>query len=210
MLNFIRYLIIIFSINFHVYGNDELYSITDNKVFLQNDANILELRDRAKNIAFENAFKILTKKIIEQKDLNKLNLLDNIKIGNLVNEYKISDEEISEISYSSNISVSFNPRLTLEFFKKNKIRVQTIVSDEYLVFPILNQFSTLYLWEVNNIWYDNLKEDYDEVGLLKLYFPEKNHLNKLKISARAIIKKDIEDIKKFLEIHKKRKLLLYF
>ena len=210
MRNFIKYLIIIIFINFHVHGNDALYSIQDNQVFLQNDNNILDLREKAKNIAFENAFRILIKKIIDSKDLKSVNQLDNPKIDKLVNDYKITDEQISDISYSANISVNFNQKSILQFFRKNKIRVQTLVSDEYLVFPILDKVNTLYLWEKNNIWYDNLKSDYDEVGLLKLYFPEKNHLNKLKISARQIIKRDIFAIKDFLKTHKKKKGIIIF
>ena len=210
MRNFIKYLIIIIFINFHVHGNDALYSIQDNQVFLQNDNNILDLREKAKNIAFENAFRILIKKIIDSKDLKSVNQLDNPKIDKLVNDYKITDEQISDISYSANISVNFNQKSILQFFRKNKIRVQTLVSDEYLVFPILDNVNTLFLWEKNNIWYDNLKSDYDEVGLLKLFFPEKNHLNKLKISARQIIKRDIFAIKDFLKTHKKKKGIIIF
>ena len=210
MRNFIKYLIIIIFINFHVHGNDALYSIQDNQVFLQNDNNILDLREKAKNIAFENAFSILIKKIIDSKDLKSVNQLDNLKIDKLVNDYKITDEQISDISYSANISVNFNQKSILQFFRKNKIRVQTLVSDEYLVFPILDNVNTLFLWEKNNIWYDNLKSDYDEVGLLKLFFPEKNHLNKLKISARQIIKRDIFAIKDFLKTHKKKKGIIIF
>ena len=210
MRNFIKYLIIIIFINFHVHGNDALYSVKDNQVFLQNDNNILDLREKAKNIAFENAFRILIKKIIDSKDLKSVNQLDNLKINKLVNDYKITDEQISDISYSANISVNFNQKSILKFFRKYKIRVQTLVSDEYLVFPILDKVNTLYLWEMNNIWYDNLKSDYDEVGLLKLYFPEKNHLNKLKISARQIIKRDIFAIKGFLKTHKKKKGIIIF
>ena len=210
MQNFIKYLIIIIFINFHVHGNDALYSIQDNQVFLQNDNNILDLREKAKNIAFENAFKVLMRKIIDPKDLKSVNQLDNPEIDQLVNDYKISDEQISDISYSANISVNFNQKSVLQFFRINKIRVQTLVSDEYLVFPILDKVNTLYLWEMNNIWYDNLKSDYDSVGLLKLYFPEKNHLNKLKISARQIIKRDIIAIKNFLKNHKKKKGIIIF
>jgi len=150
------------------------------------------------------------KKIIDPKDLKSVNQLDNPEIDQLVNDYKISDEQISDISYSANISVNFNQKSVLQFFRINKIRVQTLVSDEYLVFPILDKVNTLYLWEMNNIWYDNLKSDYDSVGLLKLYFPEKNHLNKLKISARQIIKRDITAIKNFLKNHKKKKSILNF
>ena len=208
--NFIKYLFIIIFINFHVYGNDALYSIQDNQVFLQNDNNILDLREKAKDIAFENAFKILIKKIIDTKDLRSINKLDNIEIEKLINDYKISDEQISEISYTANISVNFNPKSILEFFRNNKIRIQTLVSEEYLVFPILDKFNTLYLWEINNTWYDNLKSDYDELGLLKLYFPERNHLNKLKISARQIIKRDVQAIKSFLNVHEKKEGYYYF
>ncbi len=147
----------------------------------------------------------MIKKIIDSKELKSVNQIDNPKIDKLVNDYKITDEQISDISYSANISVNFNQKSMLQFFRKNKIRVQTLVSDEYLVFPILDKVNTLYLWETNNIWYDNLKSDYDEVGLLKLYFPEKNHLNKLKISARQIIKRDIFAIKNFLKTHKKKR-----
>ena len=46
--------------------------------------------------------------------------------------------------------------------------------------------------------------------MLKLYFPEKNHLNKLRISARQIIKRDIFTIKDFLKTHKKKKGIIIF
>ena len=114
-------------------------------------------------------FRTIMKKIIDPKDLKSVNQLDNPEIDQLVNDYKISDEQISDISYSANISVNFNQKSVLQFFRINKIRVQTLVSDEYLVFPILDKVNTLYLWEMNNIWYDNLKSDYDSVGLLVLH-----------------------------------------
>ncbi len=208
MQNFFRYFFIFFFINYHVYGDDALYSIKDNQVFLQNDNNILDLRESAKFIAFENAFSILVKKIIEPKDLIKLNRLEDVSVEKLVNDYKITNEDISEISYSANISVNFNQNLILQFFKKNNIRVQTLVSDIYLIFPILKKFNTFYLWEKNNNWYNSLKSEYDNDGLLKLYFPEQNHLNKLRISSDHILNNDFETIKNFLKIHKKNKAII--
>ena len=61
------------------------------------------------------------------------------------------------------------------------ITINTLISEEYLVFPIFKKFNTIYLWEKDNFWYDNLIQEYDNQSLLKLYFPEKNHLNKFRI-----------------------------
>ncbi len=208
MQNFFRYFFIIFIINFHVHGNDSLYLVKDNQIFIQNEDNISDLREKAKNIAFENAFGILVKKIAEPRDFSKLNFLEDIKINSLVTDYNITNEIISDISYSANIAVNFNPGLILEFFSNNNIRVQTLVSDQYLVLPVMKKFNTLYLWEANNLWYENLRIEYDDVSLLKLYFPEKNHLNKLRISANKIINKDIESLKKFLKFHSKKNAII--
>ena len=208
MQNFFRYFFIIFIINFHVYGNDSLYLVKDNQVFIQNEDNISDLREKAKNIAFENAFGILVKKIAEPRDFSKLNFLENIKINSLVTDYNITNEIISDISYSANIAVNFNPDLILDFFSKNDIRIQTLVSDQYLVFPVMKKFNTLYLWEANNLWYENLRIEYDDVSLLKLYFPEKNHLNKLRISANKIINKDMESLNTFLKFHNKKNAII--
>ena len=64
------------------------------------------------------------------------------------------------------------------------------------------------MWETNNIWYDNLKSDYDEVGLK--YISREKSFNKLKISPQQIIKRDIFAIKNFLKTHKKKKGIVIF
>ena len=208
MQNFFRYFFIIFILNFHVHGNDSLYLIKDNQVFIQNEDNISDLREKAKTIAFENAFRILVKKIADPRDFSKISLIEEIKLNSLVTDYNITNEIISDISYSANIAVNFNPDLILDLLKKKNLRIQTLVSDQYLVLPIMKRFNTLYLWESNNLWYENLKEEYDDVSLLKLYFPAKNHLNKLRISANQILNEDTDSLKEFLKFHNKKNAII--
>lgn len=191
-------------------ANESIYTVKDNQIFLQNDRNVLELRDNARKIAFLNAFNILTKKILEPSELRKIDRIGEIDISGLIKDFKIVEEKITEINYSANISVNFNPNIILDFFKKNKIKSNVLVSEEYLVFPIFKKFNTLYLWENDNYWYDFLTNEYDELGLLKLFFPKKNHINKLKISAEQVLQEDIEPIKNFLKIYKKKKAIIVY
>ena len=79
-----------------------------------------------------------------------------------------------------------------------------------MVFPLFKRFNTFYLWENDNYWYDFLVDEYDELGLLKLYFPEKNHINKLKISAKNLVDKDINSIEKFLSFYNKKKAIIIY
>ena len=47
---------------FNAYADVSIYTVKDNQVFLQNDQNVLKLREKAKKLAFDNAFNILIKK----------------------------------------------------------------------------------------------------------------------------------------------------
>ena len=193
---------------FYVYADDSIYTVKDNKVFLQNDQNVLKLREKAKKLAFDNAFNILIKKILEPSEIRKLDRFEKIDISSFIKDFKIVEEKITDINYSANILVNFNPDLVLNFFDSLKIKSKVLVSEEYLVLPIFKKFNTFYLWENDNIWYDYLLDEYDELGLLKLYFPKKNHINKIQISPKQILKQDDKSIKNFLVKKKKKKALI--
>ena len=195
---------------FNAYADFSIYTVKDNQVFLQNDQNVLKLREKAKKLAFDNAFNILVKKILEPSEIRKLERFEKIDISSLIKDFKIVEEKITDINYSANILVNFNPDQVLNFFDSSKIKSKVLVSEEYLVLPIFKKFNTFYLWENDNIWYDYLLDEYDELGLLKLYFPKKNHINKIQISPKQILNQDNESIKNFLIKKKKKKALIIF
>ena len=186
-------------------ADDDIFSIKNNEIFLDNDGDILEIRQQAKNIAFENAFKILTEKILEPDDLSKIRQLNDFQIENFVKDYQLQKEKISDVSYFSIFDVNFNPDRINNFFSQLNIQTNTFVSESYVLIPIMKKFNTLYLWEEDNYWYDFLKQEYDDRGLIKIFFPEKSHKNKLKISAKQIINNDTKSLSNFLEFYKKKK-----
>ncbi len=141
---------------FNAEADTSIYTVKDNQVFLQNDQNVLKLREKAKKLAFENAFNILIKKILEPSEIRKLERFEKIDISNFIKDFKIVEEKITDINYSANILVNFNPDLVLKFFDSLKIKSKVLVSEEYLVVPIFKKFNTFYLWENDNIWYDYL------------------------------------------------------
>ncbi len=190
---------------FNAKADDSIYTVKDNQVFLQNDQNVLKLREKAKKLAFENAFNILTKKILDPSEKRKLERFEKIDVSGFIKDFKIVEEKITDINYSANIFVNFNPDAVLNFFDSSKIKSKVLVSEEHLVLPIFRKFNTFYLWENDNIWYDDLLYEYDELGLLKLYFPKKNHINKIQISPKQILKQNDASIKNFLTKKKKKK-----
>ena len=95
--------------------------------------------------------------------------MKKIDISSFIKDFKIVEEKITDINYSANILVNFNPDLVLNFFDTSKIKSKVLVSEEYLVLPIYKKFNTLYLWENDNIWYDYLLDEYDEFGLLNIF-----------------------------------------
>ena len=191
-------------------ADDNIFSIKNNEVFLDNDRDILDIRQQAKKIAFENAFKILTEKILEPNDLVMIRQIKDFKIENFVKDYQLQKEKISDVSYFSIFDVNFNPEKINSFFSKLNIRTNTFISESYVLIPIMKKFKTFYLWEEDNYWYDYLKEEYDERGLIKIFFPEKSHKNKLKISAKQIIDDDTNSLSNFLEFYKKKKALIIY
>ena len=118
-------------------------------------------------------------------DIIKFQQFQDIKISNLVKDYQIQSEKINDIKYYANISVNFSKEKVKSFFSKNNIIINTLVSEEYLVFPLFNKFNTFYLWE--KITIGTIIQEYDKQSLLKLFFPDKSHLNKFRISPVDLI-----------------------
>jgi len=191
-------------------AEDNIFEIKNNEVFLENSGDILELRNKSKQIAFKNAFRVLIEKILSQEDYNKINGSVSIDFESLVTDFKFQKEKISDINYFAIIDVNFDPKKIKLLFSKKNLQTNVFISETFLVIPIMRKFNTLYLWEKDNLWYEFLKNEYEEQGLLKLYFPKKNHKNKLMISANKILVKDIEKINQFLKFHKKRKAIIVF
>ena len=92
---------------FSAYADVSIYTVKDNQVFLQNDQNVLKLREKAKKLAFDNAFNILIK-ILEPSEIRKLERFEKIDISSFIKDFKIVEEKITDINYSANILVNFN------------------------------------------------------------------------------------------------------
>ena len=192
------------------FANDDIYFIENNEIYLENNGNVLELRENAKEISFQNALNILARKILDPADFRKFQQLEETNTSNLVKDYQIQSEKINDINYYTNISINFSKEKIKNFFRKNNITINALVSEEYLVFPVFKKFNTLYLWEKDNYWYDNLIQEYDQQSLLKLFFPEKNHLNKFRISPIDLIDENSLKVEKFLDFYKKKKAIILF
>ncbi|MFL2679341.1 MAG: hypothetical protein ACJ0GH_03065 [Alphaproteobacteria bacterium] len=203
------YIIILFFINSaNSFANENLYYIEKNEVYLENNGEILELRENAKLISFKRSFIILAKNILDPENLVKFYQISDYNITTLVKDYKIDSEKITNVGYLASISVNFNKKAVKRFFEENGINLNIFISESYLIFPIFKKFNTFYLWDKDNSWYDYLVEEYDQQSLLKLYFPKKNHRNRLKISSKQVIDEDSKKIEEFLELYQKKKAII--
>ncbi len=211
MLKILSLIIFFFFINMaSSFANEEIYNIKNNEVYLENNGNVLELRESAKSISFKNGFNILAKNILTPEDFLRFSQISDFNPTELVSDYKIESEKISEINYFAEISINFNPERVKKFFSDNGINLNIFVSESYLIFPVFKKFNTFYLWDKENLWYDLLLEEYDQQSLLKLYFPKKSNINRLKISAEQIINKNVNKITNFLDLYNKKKAIIIF
>ena len=210
MFKFISIIFIFFINVANCFANEDIYFIENNEIFLENSGNVLQLRENAKQISFENAFYILSRKILDSENYRKLESLSDFEITRLVKDYQIQSEKINEVNYFTDISINFSEEKVKDFFLRNKIKVNILISEEYVIFPIFKKFNTLYLWEKDNYWYDYLFQEYDNQSLLRLYFPEKSHLSKFKISPSNLIEEDIKKIDDFLDFYKKKKAIILY
>jgi len=211
MLKILSLIIFFFFINIaSCFANEEIYNIKNNEVYLENNGNVLEVRENAKNISFKNGFNILAKNILTPEDFLRFTQISDFNPTELVSDYKIESEKITEINYYAEISVNFNPERVRKFFSDNSIDLNIFVSESYLIFPVFKKFNTFYLWDKENLWYDFLLEEYDQQSLLKLYFPKKSNINRLKISAEQIINMKVDKIDNFLELYNKKKAIIIF
>ena len=211
MLKILSPIIFFFFLNIaSCFASEEIYNIKNNEIYLENNGNVLEVRENAKNISFRNGFNILAKNILTPEDFLKFSQISDFNPTELVSDYKIESEKITEINYYAEISINFNPERVRKFFRDNSINLNIFVSESYLIFPVFKKFNTLYLWDKENLWYDLLLEEYDQQSLLKLYFPKKSNINRLKISAEQIIKMNLEKIGNFLDLYNKKKAIIVF
>ena len=211
MLKILSLIIFFYFINIaSCFANEEIYNIKNNEVYLENNGNVLEVRENAKNISFKNGFNILAKNILTPEDFLRFTQISDFNPTELVSDYKIESEKITEINYYAEISINFNPERVRKFFSENSINLNIFVSESYLIFPVFKKFNTLYLWDKENFWYDFLLEEYDQQSLLKLYFPKKSNINRLKISAEQIINMNADKIVDFLDLYNKKKAIIIF
>ena len=211
MLKILSLIIFFYFINIaSCFANEGIYNIKNNEVYLENNGNVLEVRENAKNISFKNGFNILAKNILTPEDFLRFTQISDFNPTELVSDYKIESEKITEINYYAEISINFNPERVRKFFDENNINLNIFVSESYLIFPVFKKFNTLYLWDKENFWYDFLLEEYDQQSLLKLYFPKKSNINRLKISAEQIINMNADKIDDFLDLYNKKKAIIIF
>ena len=211
MLKILSLIIFFYFINIaSCFANEEIYNIKNNEVYLENNGNVLEVRENAKNISFRNGFNILAKNILTPEDFVRFTQITDFNPTELVSDYKIESEKISETKYYAEISINFNPERVRKFFNDNSINLNIFVSESYLIFPVFKKFNTFYLWDKENFWYDFLLEEYDQQSLLKLYFPKKSNANRLKISAKQIINMNVDKIVNFLDLYNKKKAIIIF
>ncbi len=211
MLKILSPIIFFFFLNIaSCFANEEIYNIKNNEVYLENYGNVLEVRENAKNISFKNGFNILAKNILTPADFIRFSQISDFNPSELVSDYKIESEKISESKYYAEISINFNPERVKKFFSDNNINLNIFISESYLIFPVLKKSNTLYLWDKENSWYDFLLEEYDQQSLLKLYFPKKNNMNRLKISAEQIINMNLDKIGNFINFYNKKKAIIIF
>ena len=100
------------------FANDDIYFIENNEIYLENNGNVLELRENAKEISFQNALNILARKILDPADFRKFQQLEETNTSNLVKDYQIQSEKINDINYYTNISINFSKEKIKNFFRK--------------------------------------------------------------------------------------------
>lgn len=211
MKKFIKFLLtILFTITPQLLIADEsIYLIKNNKVNLLSE-NILDARQSAMKIAFENGFMKLLKKIVPNNEINKIINKEDLILENLVEDYRLKNETFLDSTYNVLIDVNFKENSIINILNKYEIELSNIKSEVFLVLPIYYQLNTFYLWEKNNIWLKKLKKNYDENTFLKLAFPEPNILNKFTLSVDQALNGDVESLDKILNIYKKKSALLLF
>ena len=65
MFKFIVIIFTFFANTANSFASDDIYLIENNEIYLENNGNVLELRENAKEISFQNAFNILSRKILD-------------------------------------------------------------------------------------------------------------------------------------------------
>ena len=124
MLKILSLIIFFYFINIaSCFANEEIYNIKNNEVYLENNGNVLEVRENAKNISFRNGFNILAKNILTPEDFLKFTQISDFNPTELVSDYKIESEKITEINYYAEISINFNPERVRKFFSENSINL---------------------------------------------------------------------------------------
>ena len=211
MKNLFKYFCTIFLVFFHENLNSEenIYLIKNNEISIE-ISDIQKARLQAKDIAFYNAYSKLIEKIIPVSDQNKNLSLELDDIRNLVSDFTFKKEDFFQKNYSAKIDVNFNPQKVGELLNKFDISLSNVISEEFLVLPVHNNHNTYYLWEKNNKWYHELKKNYQQNGLVKLFFPELVIKNKFNMTVENAIQFDENSYKKILNDYKKNSIIMIF
>ena len=212
MTNFLKilfYVLICFSSD-KILADSNIYHIENNEIFLDHP-DILEAREIAKDKAFKIAFTKLLTKILPINDQDQIYKLEENDPINFIKDFTVRNEDFFDSKYKAIIDVNFSSNKINEFLNDYGFGLSNIVSEDFLVLPIHYYMNTFYLWEKNNKWYINLKNEYNENSFLKLFFPELNILNKFKISSKDALSGNIDSLNSVLDFYKKKSaIIIYF
>ncbi len=190
-------------------ANDNIYLVENNEIIIESD-NILDAREQAKKIAFNQAFIKLLKKIVPENEFDLFEKINFDQIETLVKDFRLRDEEFVNLNYKVFTDVNFNEKDVNILLRNYGIKLSNTISEEYLILPIHYHLNTFYMWEKNNRWYDALKKNYNKKNFLKLSFPKLNILNKFKISVKEALDGDINSLNNILQEYDKKSLLIIY
>ncbi len=206
-ISFFFIILILFNNDSHADSN--IYLIQNNKISIY-QKDILEARKVSKQKAFRVALKKLFERIVPQDEKDLFYKFDDEDLTKYVSDYVIKQEDFFDEQYNAVIDVNFNAKEIQSLFENFDVNLNNAISEDFLVLPIYLNSNTYYFWEKNNEWYFSLKKSYDKNELLKLFFPELNLLNKLKISHKEALAANKEKLNKILLEYDKRSAVILF
>jgi hypothetical protein len=140
---------------------------SENNIFDVDNVTVNKINSKKTDVLLETAFKKgflqLLDKILLSEDFYKLNKIENKKIKSLISRYQIVSKKKPKDKDKLIINLSFDREKMNQFFYEKNISYADISKFEVVLFPILNQNGSVYLF-TKNYFYENWNNQKDIIA----------------------------------------------
>jgi hypothetical protein len=155
-------------IGFPIFGGP--YTIKDIEAQARG-ASASEAKETALKAAKRQAFQFMLQKLINKQDMERFENAEESTIEFLIDSMQIVSEQMGQATYKATVVFEFNKQRIEELLRNKLVPFNIPVNKALLVLPVFSDGAKTYLFEKDNLWFEEWKHHHFHQALVTFVVP---------------------------------------